>query len=128
MRLEAFAFLSVAAMSAVLGAIYWFTSYEPAGTTLLGFTVVLGLLPGIYLLRGSRQMAPRPSDRPDADPDDGAGPIGSFPEASVWPFVLAAGAALAGIGLVFGLWSSLPGLVLLTLGFVGATLESRGTT
>jgi hypothetical protein len=127
MRAEAIVFLAVSAVMAVLGLVYWFTSYEPSGTALLGFSVVLGLIPGLYLLRRSRTMASLASDRDDASIDDDAGVVGSFPEGSVWPFVLAGGAALTGGGLVFGLWSSLPGLVLLSLGFIGGSLESRGT-
>jgi hypothetical protein len=127
MRAEAYTFLAVSAGMAVLGVIYWFTSYEPTGTTLLGIAAVFGLLPGLYLLRRSTRMAPRPEDRPDADPADGAGVVGAFPESSVWPFVIAAGVALTGIGLVFGLWAAAPGVVLLGIAFVGASLESRGS-
>lgn len=127
MRTEALIFVGVAAFMGVIGAIYWFASYEDAGTTLLATTVGLGLIPGGFLLYRTRGMGSRPEDRPDAVPDDGAGVVGSFPEASIWPFVLAAGAALAGIGLVFGLWASLPGLLLIAVAFVFATVESRST-
>jgi hypothetical protein len=127
MKVEAYSFLGVASAMAVLGIIYWFTSSEPSGTTLLGVATVFGALPGVYLLRRSRQMEPRPEDRGDADPADGAGVVGSFPESSVWPFVLAGGAALTGVGLVFGLWAAAPGVILLGIAFVGASLESRGS-
>ena len=127
MKVEAYSFLGVSAGMAILGLIYWFTSYEPTGTTLLGVAAVFGAFPGVYLLRRSRQMTPRPEDRPDADPGDGAGVVGSFPESSVWPFVVAGGAALSGVGLVFGLWAAAPGVILLAIAFVGATLESSGS-
>lgn len=127
MRTEGLIFLAVTLFMALIGAAYWFTSYEPTGTTLLALTVGLGAIPGGFLLWHSARMAARAQDRPDAAPADGAGPVGSFPESSIWPFVLAAGAALTGIGLVFGLWSALPGVVLLVITFVGATLESRST-
>jgi hypothetical protein len=127
MKVEAYTFLSVAAVMAILGLIYWFTSYEPTGTTLLGVAAVFGLLPGIYLLRQSRRIEPRPEDRTDAKGAEGAGVVGSFPESSVWPFVLAGGVALTGVGLVFGLWASAPGVLLLGIAFVGASLESRST-
>jgi hypothetical protein len=127
MRTEAFTFLGVAAFTAVIGLIYWIASGEPTGTVLLGVTAAFGALPGVYLYRQSRRMAPRPSDRRDASPADGAGSVGEFPESSIWPFVLAGGVALTGIGLVFGLWSTLPGVLLLVLAFVGGTLESRSS-
>jgi len=125
MRVEAYTFLATAAFMAVIGLTYWFTSHEPTGTTLLGVGTLLGALPGIVLWRWSRRMAPRPEDRDDAEISEGTGTVGSFPESSIWPFVLAAGVALAGVGLVFGLWLSLPGLLVLGIAFVGATLESR---
>jgi predicted membrane-bound spermidine synthase len=125
MRTEAFTFLSIAVFSAVIGLVYFITSGEPTGSVLLGVTSILGLLPGIYLYRQSRVMEPRPSDRPDALPGDEAGPVGSFPASSIWPFVIAGGVALTGVGLVFGLWSALPGLVLVAIAFVGGSLESR---
>jgi len=126
-KVEALTFLGTGLFAAFIGLIYWFTSHEPSGTTLLGLSLGLGGLPGIVFLRWSRRMAPRPEDRPDALVEEGAGTVGSFPESSIWPFVIAAGAALTGVGLVFGLWAALPGLILLTIAFVGGALESRGT-
>jgi cytochrome c oxidase subunit IV len=127
MKVEGYSFLGIGAFIALIGIIYWFTSYEPTGTTLLGLSAVFGALPGVYLLRQSRHMTPRPEDRTDAEPSDGAGVVGSFPESSVWPFVLAGGAALTGIGLVFGLWASAPGVLILLIALVGAILESHST-
>ena len=128
MRTEALTFIAVGIFTTSLGIVYWFTSYEPAGTVLLLATAGFGLIPGAFLLVRSARMRPRPEDRDDAVLADGAGPIGSFPGSSVWPFVLASGAALAGLGLVFGIWASLPGVMILAVAFVGATLESGGVT
>jgi Cytochrome c oxidase subunit IV len=127
MRVEGLVFGFVAVFMAVLGIIYWFTSYEPTGTVLLALASGIGAIPGAFFLWHGTRMDARPEDRPDADPEDGAGVVGQFLESSVWPFVLAGGAALAGVGLVFGLWASLPGVALLTIAFVGASLESRST-
>jgi hypothetical protein len=33
---------------------------------------------------------------------------------------------MTGIGLVFGVWAGLPGVILIGVAFVGAVLESRG--
>jgi hypothetical protein len=112
---------------AVIGGIYWFTSYDPAGTVPLVLGLGLGVIPGAFLLWRAGTGPALAEDRADADPGDAAGPVGTFPESSVWPIVLAGGAALSGVGLVFGLWSALPGAMLLVVAFVGATLESRGS-
>ena len=65
----------VLALVVVIGAIYWFTSYEDAGTTMLVASSLLGLLAGGYLLLQSRRFPPRPEDRPDATLAEGAGPV-----------------------------------------------------
>ena len=101
-----------------LGLIYWLTSYESAGTVLLVAALGFAVIPGAFLWRhavGSGSSSPE-----QAAPE----PVGEFPEASVWPFVLAAGAAIAGVGLVFGPWTALPGAILIGVGFVGGVLES----
>jgi hypothetical protein len=125
-KIQGIAFLATAAFMGVIGAVYWFTSYEPTGTMLLALAAVLALIPGAFLTWKAVRSEPGPSDREDAEPDEAAGTIGSFPESSVWPVVLAAGTALAVVGLVFGLWAGVPGAVIVVVAFVGAVLESRG--
>ena len=127
MRVQALVFVATGLFLALIGAIYWFTSYEPAGTVLLVLGLGLGVIPGAFLLKRTASAPALAEDRPDADPGDGAGPLGTFPASSVWPVVFAGGAALTGIGLVFGAWAALPGLLAIVTAFVGATLESRGT-
>ena len=126
MKVEAFISLSIGAFAAFIGMVYWLATYEPAGTTMLAASVGIGLIPGVFLFRASRRMAPRPEDRDNPGIDEGVGIVGSFPGSSIWPFVLAGGATLAGIGLVFGLWAVLPGILLITVAAIGASLESRG--
>ncbi len=125
MRVQGLIFAGTAVFMVTIGAIYWFTSYEPAGTVMLGLCIGLGVIPGVALLWWSRRSPVLPEDRADAVPDDGAGRIGSFPESSAWPIVLAAGAAMTAAGLVFGVWAAIPGMVLVLLAFVGGALESR---
>jgi len=125
MRVEAYFFLGVTAFFVVIGVIYWFTSYEDAGTTMLAGCALLGLLAGGYLLLISRRIAPRPEDRPDATMADGAGARTEFPAASIWPFALAFGATALATGLVFGVWVVVLGGVVFALSAIGYVAESR---
>lgn len=127
MRTEGLVFAGTAAFFAVITTLYWFTSYEEAGSTMLLLTVGLGLIPGVWLLWWSRRMAPRPEDRQDADIADGAGAIGSFPGATAWPATLGLGAVLAANGIAFGIWPAVPGFVLLVVAACGATMSGRPT-
>lgn len=108
-----------------LAGLYWFTSYEAAGSMMLFFTVLLGIIPGTYLLYWSRRMKPRPEDRNDARMDEGEGAIGSFPDSSIWPLVMGMGAASIALGFVYGIWAMLAGGFLLVALLIGITLESR---
>jgi hypothetical protein len=126
MKLESFIFLGVSLFFVLIGVVYWFTSYEDTGTTLLAGAALLGVLAGGYLLRQSRRIAPRPEDRADATLADGAGEVRQFPGPSVWPFVLAFGATVLGTGLVFGVWVVILGISIFFLAAVGYVAESRG--
>ena len=125
MRTEGLIFAATAAFFAVVTGLYWFTSYEEAGSTMLLLTVGLGLIPGVWLLWWSRRMAPRPEDRADADIEDGAGAVGSFPGPTAWPATFALGAVLAANGLAFGMWPAFPGLILMFIAASGAILSGR---
>jgi uncharacterized membrane protein len=125
MKTEGSIFAGLAVFFLVIATIYWFTSYEDAGSVLLLSTSILGVIPGAYLILTSRRHPPRPEDKAEASVADGAGRVGSFPEYSVWPVVLGLGLAIAAVGLVFGIWASLPGLILVVVGVPGAILEGR---
>ena len=125
MKAESFYWLGVTAFFVVIGAVYWFTSYEDAGTTMLVATSLLGLLAGGYLFIQSRKYPPRPEDRPDATLEEGAGPVDDFPAPSIWPFVFGLGATIFATGFIFGVWVILPGAAILGLGVVGMIVQSR---
>ncbi|HEY5252123.1 MAG TPA: cytochrome c oxidase subunit 4 [Acidimicrobiales bacterium] len=125
MRIEALFLIGIAIFFGIVGAVYWFWSYEQGGTVMLAGTTLLGLLPGSYYLWWSRRMKPRPEDRTDASIEEGHGVIGSFPNSSIWPFVLGMGLFLVVLSLVFGLWLLAPGAALVVSALIGVTVESR---
>jgi hypothetical protein len=85
-----FLFLSVFAL--VIGAIYWFVSYEPAGSVLLlAFGAATGVM-GVVLHRTGR----RDVDRPFLDEG------GRFPTETPAPFAVGAGIALMSLATIFG--------------------------
>jgi Cytochrome c oxidase subunit IV len=125
-KIESFFYLGITAFFVVIGGIYWFTSYEDAGTTLLVGASLLGLLVGGYLLLESRRFPPRPQDRGDATIAEGSGPVGEFPAPSVWPFVFGLGCTILATGTVFGVWVAVAGGVVVGLGLIGMVRQSRG--
>jgi hypothetical protein len=106
------------------GTIYWFASYEDAGTTLLLLAVASVLMVAGWLWLQSRRVGARPEDRPDATLADGAGEVDYFPSSSVWPLVIAAGAVVCANALAFGIWLGVGGALLLLAGVVGYAYEA----
>ena len=105
-----------------IAALYWFTSYEDAGSVLLILAAVLSLWFGTYLWLQQR--------RPDGavDASGAAGEVSDalyLPHASVWPLVIALGAASIANGLVLGTWVIVPGVAALALGIGGFVRQSR---
>lgn len=125
MKVEWRIFLGLGAFVAPITALYWFTSYEHAGSAMMAFFVLAFLLIGAYLLVQARRSGPRPEDRTDATPADGAEDLGFFPSRSLWPFVLAVGAVVVALGLVFSGWLALPGVGLLAFATVGYAAEAQ---
>ena len=125
MRVEAILLLFLGVFFGIVGLVYWFWSYEDAGTAMLVGTCLLGFLPGSYYFFWHRRMGYRVEDRNDASIEEGAGEINSFPSSSIWPFVLGMGAFLTVSSLVFGIWLILPGITLIVTALVGVTAESR---
>lgn len=110
----------------VIGAIYWLTSYEDTGTTMLAVGALAYLFLGGYLfLLTLRIRNRRPEDREDATFADAAGPIGFFPAASVWPVALGLGVVVIAISLVFGPWFFVIGLILAVGAIIGYAVEAQ---
>ncbi|HEV2369377.1 MAG TPA: cytochrome c oxidase subunit 4 [Acidimicrobiales bacterium] len=124
-RVEALVYLGVALFFALVCAVYWFTSYEHAGSVMLILTAFLGFLPGAYLYWWGRHMKPRPEDVPEADLEDGAGAVGAFPTSSIWPFVMGVGLAFVALGFVFGIWWGMLGMGVVVSALIGYTMETR---
>jgi hypothetical protein len=125
MRIEALFLIGVGIFFGIVGAVYWFTSYEDGGTMMLVGTCLLGLVPGSYYMFWHRKMGNRLEDRADATIEEGAGVISSFPGSSIWPFVLGMGAFMTVLAFAFGIWFIFPAVGLILTALVGVTAESR---
>jgi hypothetical protein len=125
MKTESIVLLVVGAFFAVVGAVYWFTSYEDAGFLMLIGATGLGLLPGSYYLWWSYHMKLRPEENPDATMEDSAGVVDSFPGSSIWPFIMGMGALFTTLTFVFGLWLAPIAGALILSALIGVTVESR---
>lgn len=130
MNVEFKLFAGAAAFAGLVGAIYWFASYEHSGTTMLVLSGVAFLMVAAYLAIVGRRVGRRPSDRADADPGDeadlyGPGDAEYFPPSSVWPFVAANGVVVLGLGLVFGAGVGSLGVLLLVVGIAGFASEAN---
>ena len=123
-------FLRIALYSGLITVIYWLVAYEWAGSLMLGFlfgaalffvVVVRATLPGSEEKLGERKGIFGLFNRAIgfADDQDGAatGPLqledDPFPTATLWPVILASGATLLGLGLIYGPWLWIPGAVVL---------------
>lgn len=125
LRVEFQVMLGTGFFGLVVVVLYWFWGHEPSGAIMLLATMLLGFLPGSYLMFWSKRMEPRAEDRPDGAYSQAMGPVGSFPDSSIWPFVLGTGAAFCAVSLVFGLWTLSIGLSMFASALVGVILESR---
>jgi len=118
--------LALFAFGAISGTIYWFVTYEPAGTFLLWSFSLMPLIVAGYLVLHGGVRARTMEDDSDASPERAAGEeLGTFPVASVWPLVLVLGSIAAAASLVYGLLLLPVGLGAMALAVLGLMRESQ---
>jgi hypothetical protein len=128
MKAEGILFSILAVFLAGSTLVYWFTSYDPTGTTALALSAALGTLIAYYALFLHRRIGYRPSDRGDAEIEEGAGEIGFFSPHSWWPLIAASASAVLMLGLIFGWWLFVIGVIAQLAGVVGILFQYEGRT
>jgi hypothetical protein len=113
-----------AAFFVVVGIVYWFVSYEPAGTLMFCLWSVAFLFGSLFLrVAGARGAVA--ADDPRLRPQDAAGDwVGAFPAGSPWPIVLALGLTCVLAGLLYGIWLVIPGVLVTVVALLGLMRES----
>jgi hypothetical protein len=127
-RAEGILFSILAAFLGITTIVYWYWSKDPTGTTALALSAALGTLIGYYALFLHRRMGYRPSDRGDADIEEGAGELGFFSPHSWWPLIAGAASATVALGLIIGWWLVIIGVVAMMYGTVGILFEYERRT
>ena len=123
MKVEGWLFLGCGVFFIGADVVYWYTSYDPTGTTALALAVGLALLTGFYVLFTGRRLPPRPEDNPDGEIVEGTGDIGFFSPHSWGPQVVGLAAAVAAFGFAIGWWLVLIGLLMVVFSSIGFVFE-----
>jgi len=114
-------FAGIGVFMAVLAAVYWFASYDYAGTVMLLFASALAFFDACYLwLQASSGRRPAPAV-------DG-GEVAEeqyLPHASLWPFGIGVGAFVALNGLVLGFAYAVPGAIVVGISVAGIVAQTR---
>lgn len=98
MKIATRVFISSMAFGIVVGLIYWFVSYEPVGTLMLGlFSAGLAFV-SVYLFV-SRKSADVDGDTQKAPSELAGEAVGVFSTESSWPILLALAIALLTLGI-----------------------------
>lgn len=123
MKIEGIIFVLAAVFYILVGAVYWFLTYDSTGTTVLLLTGVLGFIVAFYVLYTAKRVYPRPEDRLDAEIDEADPEYGFFSPYSWWPIAVGFGAFVVAMGLVFAVWLLVLGVFLLLMSVVGWLFE-----
>jgi hypothetical protein len=122
-RIQGKMFLGLAAFILASAIVYGLWSKEPAGTTALFLAFALSTMIGFYLAFTARRADTGAQDREDAEVADDAGELGFFSPHSWQPLALAAGGALAFLGIIFGWWLLFISLPVILIGVYGWVFE-----
>jgi hypothetical protein len=123
MRTEALLFTGVAAFFAVVTAGYVPFSSDTAGNAVLVVSFLMSSLIAFFLWVQYLRHGSRAQDRPSADVREGAGPLAFFSPRSYYPVLTALGTAVAGFGVIFGMWLFLIGIGITAPGVAGFVFQ-----
>jgi Cytochrome c oxidase subunit IV len=123
MKAEALLFTGVATFFAVVSACYLPFSRDTAGNAALVVSFLMSSLIAVFLWAQYLRHGSRPQDRPNADVREGAGPLAFFPPRSYYPVFTALGTAIAGLGVIFGMWLFLIGIGIIAPGVAGFVFQ-----
>jgi hypothetical protein len=123
MKVEGWLFLGCGVFFGGADIVYWYTSYDPTGTTALALAVALALLTGFYVLFSGRRLPRRPEDDNAGEIVQGTGEVGFFSPHSWWPLWVGLAAALTALGAAIGWWLVLIGALCLVLTAIGFVFE-----
>jgi hypothetical protein len=116
-------FAALGAFLLLTGGVYWWLSREPVGIAGMILAGLFGLMIAFFLWYTGKNVDARPEDDPNAEIADMAGDYGTFSPHSWWPLILAAFAAITGLGIIFGWWMFIIGLVGVIFGTIGLVFE-----
>jgi Cytochrome c oxidase subunit IV len=106
-------FARMAAFGLIVGAVYWFLTYEVAGTVLLSTFGLASAIAGIAVFVGSRRLR---RTETEATPADNAVPatadVEPLPRPGWAPLGIALGLGAVAIGAAFGPWLAIAGALL----------------
>lgn len=109
-------YLRVALFTTLIATVYWFVSYEEAGTLLLAGIVASAVIFIVLIaggVAGSRRGPKTAAGILGFEETDRDDPLAlgedTFPTSTVWPLVASVAAVLVTVGLVYGPWLWIPG-------------------
>ncbi|WP_175407208.1 cytochrome c oxidase subunit 4 [Streptomyces sp. TRM64462] len=126
MKTEAYLFAGVAAFFLVTDVAYIWFAREPAGAAALTVSFLMSALIAFFCAVNQRRKGSRPEDRKDSEIRERSGPVDFFPPHSPYPPMVALGATVLAVGVVFGLWLALIGVGVLAAGVFGMVFEFAG--
>ncbi|MCB5906234.1 aa3-type cytochrome oxidase subunit IV [Streptomyces pinistramenti] len=123
MKAESFVFAGVTLFFAITATVYGWLAREPAGLAALIVAFLMSALISFFFWTQHVRRGQRLQDRKQVRIEEAAGPLGNFSPRSYYPVLTAAGSALLGLGIVYGLWLFLIGVGVLAAGIAGFTFQ-----
>ena len=123
---EAQLFARMAVFGLVVGVVYWFLTYETAGSVLLVTFGGASAIAAIAIFAGSVRARRHSSDADVATVAASAGDVEPVPQPNVTPLLLAVGLGLVLLGTVLGPWLLIAGLLVVVVAarsWLGAAMD-----